>query len=161
VSMPKTGCLGCISWTDACQHGRRKAPRHGFTMKLDVAPQVVSAFPTGAPARSLLEMICCARPASQCTYCAAETAEEQNQCLAVVNAAINELNRNSKATQEMGKATECTYILAAGRCVKALRVHGRWRACGRQACLCIYVCRGPAMNAECGNVPVVAGLRKV
>lgn len=48
----------------------------------------------------------------------AATAEEQNQCLAVVNAAINELNRNEKATQEMGKATECTYILAAGRCEK-------------------------------------------
>lgn len=42
-------------------------------------------------------------------------AEEQNACLAVVNAAINELNRNPKATAEMGKAVECTYILAAGR----------------------------------------------
>mmetsp|Transcript_37912 Transcript_37912/g.55672 ORF Transcript_37912/g.55672 Transcript_37912/m.55672 type:complete len:185 (+) Transcript_37912:31-585(+) len=60
----------------------------GVQMKLDVAPQVVAAFPT---------------------------AEEQNKCLAVVNAAINELNRNPKATSEMGKATECTYILAAGR----------------------------------------------
>lgn len=47
----------------------------------------------------------------------AGAADEQNQCLAVVNAAINELNRNSKSTQEMGKATECTYIVAAGRCV--------------------------------------------
>ena len=45
-------------------------------------------------------------------------AEEQNQCLAVVNAAINELNRNSKSSSEMGKAVECTYILAAGRYVR-------------------------------------------
>ena len=45
-------------------------------------------------------------------------AEEQNQCLAVVNAAINELNRNPKSSSEMGRAVECTYILAAGRYVR-------------------------------------------
>ncbi len=41
----------------------------GAMMKLDVAPQVVSAFPT---------------------------AQEQNQCLAVVNAAVAALNKSDK-----------------------------------------------------------------
>ena len=57
-------------------------------MKLDVAPQVISAFPT---------------------------AEEQNECLAVVNAAVAELQKSDKANKELGKAGEITYIMAAGR----------------------------------------------
>lgn len=48
-------------------------------MKLDVAPQVVSAF---------------------------KTAAEQNECLAVVNAAVAELNKSDKAIKEIGKAGE-------------------------------------------------------
>ena len=35
------------------QRGRREAPRPAVAMKLDVAPQVVSAFPTGAPTRGI------------------------------------------------------------------------------------------------------------
>ena len=59
------------------------------------------------------------------------TAEEQNKCLAVVNAAISELNRNQKATSEMGKAVECTYILAAGRYMCVWCVCVLVRACSR------------------------------
>eukprot|EP00291_Cryptomonas_curvata_P000737 CAMPEP_0172183320 /NCGR_PEP_ID=MMETSP1050-20130122/18917_1 /TAXON_ID=233186 /ORGANISM="Cryptomonas curvata, Strain CCAP979/52" /LENGTH=74 /DNA_ID=CAMNT_0012856919 /DNA_START=193 /DNA_END=414 /DNA_ORIENTATION=+ len=57
-------------------------------MKMDVAPQVVAAFPTAA---------------------------EQNEVLAVVNAAIAELNRNPKSRTAVGSAAACIYIIAAGR----------------------------------------------
>lgn len=80
----------CSGLTHPFDYKTQLRGNYCVAMKLDVAPQVVSAFPT---------------------------AEEQNQCLAVVNAAINELNRNAKSTQEMGKAMECTYIVAAGRCL--------------------------------------------
>eukprot|EP00961_Rhodomonas_salina_P262493 3547307-Rhodomonas_salina.3 len=63
-------------------------------MKLDVAPQVVG-FPT------LVALF--------------PTAPEQNEVLAVVNGAIAELNKSQKAIKEVGKASACTYILAAGR----------------------------------------------
>uniref|UniRef100_A0A7S0HAI3 Uncharacterized protein n=1 Tax=Hanusia phi TaxID=3032 RepID=A0A7S0HAI3_9CRYP len=61
---------------------------NALMMKLDVAPQVIQQFPT---------------------------AQEQNECLGVVNRAIAELNKNSKSTQEMGRADGVTYILAGGR----------------------------------------------
>ncbi len=48
---------------------RVQSLRNSAVMKLDVAPQVVSAFPT---------------------------AQEQNQCLAVVNAAVAALNKSDK-----------------------------------------------------------------
>jgi len=110
------------------QAARRPAWPSTVAMKLDVAPQVVAAFPTGILlqlhsikkwARNMGSRDCClARSLALSPLlplpCPA-LAEEQNQCLAVVNAAINELNRNPKSSSEMGKAVECTYILAAGR----------------------------------------------
>ena len=47
------------------QRGRREAPRPAVAMKLDVAPQVVSAFPTGAPTRG----IACALADVLCSEC--------------------------------------------------------------------------------------------